>query len=759
MLSPFPFVGRPREQAELLAHLQATADGQGRLVLLGGEAGAGKTALLRTLEPNLGTAIRATGRCPGPGETPPYGPWLEIVSRLRTDPGPAPDSLPPPFGSMHGQWSPYELAGVLGHWLGARGRPLALVLEDIHWSDAASLDLLRHLAPRLAEWPVLAIATYRTDELSRTHPLWPLLPELLRAGAVRMLLDRLTRSDVAELVARLLSPELQTPAVAQLVHARTAGLALFVREILEAAARTGEMPRAGAPMPQTLQQAIDSKLDRLPQAAQAILEPAAVIGERFALDLLGAVTDVDEDSLTGALEIAIARGLVSAQDADGHRFAFAHALVREALLGRMIGSRRRRLHARIADTLARGRAPDVEELAFHLYRAGDPRAAEQLAVAGDRARALGAVAQARERYEQALGILPPSHPRRVEVMLKLGFAVRWGEPARAGALWQEALAAAEASGDEAAAVWARYLLLLLAVEQNEPGLLEQVAGVRSPQERLVDDPRYRQLEIGLFGSPAGYPLAETLLIRTLIKGGALDEAGKRLQALSDRAQTGASHELQSAAMLMALLSGRLTEAAARCGQGADAALRLHNYREAVRLRANQLLVLLIGPAEPPAEIDGVAAALRSVEAEAWERTGHAFVKPGCSLTGVYQFFRGDWQGARRNVVEAAAADPSAFGTSLLWYAGRILVSSFDPAGARPFVEGVPPRCPNDPASALISWCWPTRCGRKSIWRWAKCGRPASGWRPPSGGRRCTPRLFTGRTCTWAGHDTTGTRAI
>lgn len=691
-----PFVGRAREQAALHAHLRAAAAGAGRLVLLGGEAGAGKTALVHRVIADAGPPIAVFGRCPGPGETPPFGPWLEAVARLRNTPGWDTGVLPPPFGRAPGEWSLYETAGVLGHWLGRHGRPAVIVLEDVHWADAASLDLTRHLAARLAEVPALVVATYRTDELHRRHPLWAFLPEAQRAGAARILLDRLTPGEVEDLVAGCLTTGAASPDVARVIHRRTAGLALFVREMLEWALRTGEVPREGAPLPDTVRQAIDAKLARLSPAAQEILEAAAVVGQGFSSDLLARVAGVPEGALADALEEAVARHVIRPEGPAGDLFAFDHDLVREVLLGHLVGPRRRRWHARVAAALEQGPRPDPGTLALHLCRAGDPRAPEHLVAAGDQALRLGAVAQAQDHYELALRLLPDAHPGRAEALLKLGWCLRWADPARAGACWQEAAEAAPAAGDRAAALWARYMLARLAVDRNDPRCLDETAAVLAAQEALLSDPRYQRLEADLFGRHPGYPRAGALRVMALAKRGGLDEARALFEALSARAAPGSSHELLSAGMALALLSGRLAEAAAWCGQAADTALALGDYRDAVRLRANQLLTLLIGPAEPPDAVDAVAAALRRVEAEARDRAGFGYLPGGFSLTGVYQYLRGDWRGAWHNVVECARQDPGAFGGTLAWYAGWMLLNSGDPAGARPFLEAVLPVRPEDP---------------------------------------------------------------
>jgi hypothetical protein len=462
LLSFLPLVGRERELASLRGLAADAAAGRGSLALIGGEAGIGKTALLGALSRGAGPLLSIICNCPGDGETPPFGPWREAVvavgARLGSDPG----VLPPPLGSAPGEWRIPETAAALARWLGAAGSPLLLAVEDLQWADQASLDLLRHLAPRLAGLPVLVAVTYRSDELDRSHPLWGVLPELQRAGAVRFHLNRLSVDDVAELAACAL-PGAPAPVMARHLFERTAGHPLFVTELLAAASRSGAMLREDSPLPETVQQAIDQRLTRLPPGAEAVLEVAAVIGERFGYDLLHQVAQTAEDELVAVLEEAVSLRVIRAEGQDA--FVFDHALVRDALAGRMIGPARRRLHLRVAEALLRSEGPDPDATALHLTRAGDARAADYLLLAGDRALRLGATAQALERYGRALSLLPPDAPRRGELLLKAGFAQRDEEAARVA--WEEAAKA----GDWPVAVWARHLLNLRQSGKGDPAAL------------------------------------------------------------------------------------------------------------------------------------------------------------------------------------------------------------------------------------------------------------------------------------------------
>ena len=183
-----PLVGREREQAALRAALDAALAGRGSLVLIGGEAGLGKTALAEALLTEAASqgALALVGRCYDLSETPPYGPWAEALARVPAGLG---RPVPIDLSGGRGVTSQAVLLAATIEFLGALAarRPLVLLLDDLHWADPASLDLLRALGRALARLPILLLATYRIEDLTRLHPLFPLLPLLVReAAALRL---------------------------------------------------------------------------------------------------------------------------------------------------------------------------------------------------------------------------------------------------------------------------------------------------------------------------------------------------------------------------------------------------------------------------------------------------------------------------------------------------------------------------------------------------------------------------------------------
>jgi predicted ATPase len=200
-------VGRGREQATLRQHLDAAIAGRGRVVLIGGEAGIGKTALAEAVcrEAEEQGALMLVGRCYDLTETPPYGPWVEAFARYPSgeDVPPLPEAFAErgTVGAVASQDALFRQ--VLDFFAALTAvRPVVLLLDDLHWADPGSLDLLRFLARAVSALPLLVLVTYRSDELTRRHPLYALLPVLEReSAAVRVDLRRLSSDAVRALVA------------------------------------------------------------------------------------------------------------------------------------------------------------------------------------------------------------------------------------------------------------------------------------------------------------------------------------------------------------------------------------------------------------------------------------------------------------------------------------------------------------------------------------------------------------------------------
>jgi DNA-binding NarL/FixJ family response regulator len=454
---PAPVFGMPRGHPSLHGReqpltllrewLAAAMAGHGRLVLLGGTAGVGKTTLIEALAGEAAGqgALALTGRCYDLTETPPYGPWADLFDRYA--PGAA-DPPPPDVLPRHGRPAVVADRAALFHQveatladLAAR-RPLLVLLDDLHWADPDSLDLLRQLARRLASRPILMIAAYRDDEVLPQHPLYQLLPILVReSGAIRLGLRPLDDDAVAALVAgRHPLPSGEVARLARYLQRRAEGNPLFIGELLQALLEEGLLrPDGGgwrlgdlahARLPAFLRQVIERRVSRLGGAARALLTVAAVIGQDVPLDAWLRVADAEEEALLAAVDHAVDAGIVAA-DAAGTHVQFTHALIREALYERLLPPRRRALHRRVAETLLDQADPDPDAVASHLQRAGDARSIPWLIRAGDRAYLAYAWHTASARYEAALALLaddPGGATERCWILLRLAEMRRYGDP-------------------------------------------------------------------------------------------------------------------------------------------------------------------------------------------------------------------------------------------------------------------------------------------------------------------------------------------
>jgi DNA-binding CsgD family transcriptional regulator len=457
----------------LRQHLNAAREGQGSVVLVGGAAGTGKTTLAEaiTAEAARQGALVLVGRCYDLMETPPYGPWLELFGRYRSpESGPC---LPPAFAQRGGVGAVASQAALfqeVGDFLVAltAACPVVLLLDDLHWSDPVSLELLRFVAHSVATLPLLILLTYRDDELTRRHPLSLLLPLLEReARAARLTLRPLPHDAVRELVAARYAPsETDGETLVAYLIARAEGNAFFMTQVLTALEEEGVLHQvegrwvvgdvASAHVPVALRQVIDGRVARLDEDAQEALAVAAVIGQEAPFDVWATVAGMDEDALGAVVEQAtVARLMEETPDGVGARFV--HALIREAIYEGILPSRRRRLHRSVGETLAALPNPDADAVAYHFRAIGDARTASWLVKAGERAREARAVVTAVERMEEAIGLLEGrEHAALVgNLALQIGYMLRRTDLPRAIRYSEEAIHRAEEADDPAMAGIAR----------------------------------------------------------------------------------------------------------------------------------------------------------------------------------------------------------------------------------------------------------------------------------------------------------------
>ncbi|HEY8597059.1 MAG TPA: AAA family ATPase [Thermomicrobiales bacterium] len=493
-----PLVGRERESIALRTHLDAALAGRGSLVLIGGEAGIGKTALAEaTLAEAAGQgALVLVGRCYDLSETPPYGPWIEALERapVVADLPALPTVILPPGHEGEVLTSQDAIVRRVRDYLAAIAvrRPTVLLLDDLHWADPASLDLLRVVARGLATSPLLVLATYRSDELTRRHPLYALLPALEReTRAARLDLRPLDAAALRALVGRYALIPAEANRLVAWLRDRAEGNAFFSVQLVRALEEAGALRRAGdgwalgdlgaIGLPAPLRQVLDARLLRLGEAHLRLLTPAAVIGQEVPLALWATVADTDEDGLLDAIDAAEAAHLVVATQ-DGAAIRFAHAFIREALYAVLPATRRRRVHRRVAEALAAMPAPDPDAVAYHLQRAGEARAYAWLVRAGERAQRAYAWLTAADRFEAALAAAEAGGTDASErgwLLLRLARMRRYADPGRGVAHLGEALRLGAQAGDRCLVAECRFNrgLFRCLADDIGGGVAEMAAGV------------------------------------------------------------------------------------------------------------------------------------------------------------------------------------------------------------------------------------------------------------------------------------------
>lgn len=405
-------VGRARELAELQTMWAQALQHEPRLVLLGGEAGGGKTTLAGAFAASLSGAQLVRGQCvPLGGEGLPYAPVLQVMRELFARYGrdriidwagagwPSLAPLLPELGATPEPSTTERLRmfeAIARIWEGAaRETPLLVVLEDLHWSDESSRHLLNFLTSAVADAPVLLIGTFRTDELTRRHPLRPFLAELQRIPAVRRIdLPRLTRDEVAELVHRA-EPDATDYAIDVLAE-RSEGIPFFVVEL----ARCGGSCDT---LPWTLREALQQRIQLLGDETQRLLRLASVAGFRIGDELLAAVSGAEPEAIERCLREAIDAGVLIIDD---DAYCFRHALLHEVINEDLLPGEQVRAHHAYAEAFtARPElsAAAAVEIAHHYFAAHDLERAFAAALTAAR-EARTAPHETLRLYERALGI-------------------------------------------------------------------------------------------------------------------------------------------------------------------------------------------------------------------------------------------------------------------------------------------------------------------------------------------------------------------
>jgi DNA-binding CsgD family transcriptional regulator/tetratricopeptide (TPR) repeat protein len=397
---------RERSLASLAGYAREARHGDGRLVLVAGEAGVGKSALVERLQNDLADARWSWGACDGLFTPRPLGPLFDLAAQLGGEleqlcrAGAAREEL---FGALLRQVSEPQALNVV-------------VIEDVHWADEATVDLLRFLGRRLRDAPVLLVATYRDEDLAAGDPLRAALGEIARqrttrrvelaplsAGAVRIL-ARSSGLDAAEL------------------YRLTGGNPFYVTEVIQAG--TSEIPAAA-------RDAVLARAVRLSEGSREVLDVAALTGARVELELLKSVTGCPPS----AVDEILASGLLAE---DGEWLRFRHEIARRAMEQAIPAHRRSAIHARILIALESAGCEDHARMAFHAEGAGDgPAVLRYASPAARRAAELASHREAAAQFERALRFAGGADPATVAglydgLAYELGLLDRWDDAVDAG---------------------------------------------------------------------------------------------------------------------------------------------------------------------------------------------------------------------------------------------------------------------------------------------------------------------------------------
>jgi class 3 adenylate cyclase/tetratricopeptide (TPR) repeat protein len=466
---PTPFVERDAERASLRRLVDDALAGDGRLGLIAGEPGVGKSRLVAEIaeEAQARGMQVLTGHCVGMSGVSPYLPYVEIIEQAINGPGSplalrralgdvAPEiariapvlrrafpDIPPPLEL------PAELArryvwNSFSEFMGraAQGRPLLLVLEDLHWADESTVQLTEYLAPLLPEMPVLVLGTYRDLEVDLHHPLTRVIGQLRRRRLVQQLsLRRLSFEGVGAML-RALAGQPTPEELTQVISRETDGNPFFVEEVYLHLVESGVLDEHGrmhadlqlddVSVPESIRLVLGQRLDRLASSTREVLVAAAVSGRMFTLEVVGDVAGVGEDALADAFDEAQRARLVRTGMSAGE-LMFSHELIRQTLLSGLSTVKRERLHLRTADAISLRYPNDLEthagDLAYHLSRAGryGDRASlvRYLKIAGDRAFDAAAFDDAVGHFEHALSLISSADQLgRAQLLERLAMALR-----------------------------------------------------------------------------------------------------------------------------------------------------------------------------------------------------------------------------------------------------------------------------------------------------------------------------------------------
>ena len=581
------YVGRVDERARLERGRGQTRVGARQVVLVSGEPGIGKTRLASYAA--LGANAEGFAVCWGACSEDlavAYEPWIEVCSQLVEH---APGEVLDDYVAGHGgeiarlarqlarrvpgapaaqssdpETERFLLFKAVAELLRAvaRSQPLCVVLDDFHWADGQSVALLKHVARTVEQGALQLIVTYRDSDLTKDHPLTGALADMRRLeGVERIRVSGLGPDEVAELVAAAAGHELDADglALAGGLATETGGNPFFAGEILrnliesgaitfnETAHRWSVDRAAVSSLPESVREVVEHRIDRLGEEAREALRSAAVIGRSFDVELLAQLVEMSQARLLDVLEAAVQASLLRESTEVVGRFAFEHALINHTLYQGLGGTRRGRLHHRVAEAIERLHGVDSEqylgELALHWRLAtvsiGREKAAGYSLRAGRRALDSLAPSEAAKLFGDALDMLgPDASAARSEALIGLGEAQRQtGEPRYRETFLEAAGIAAELGDADLAA---------RATLANTRGFVSSYGGVDRGRVAAIE----RALELDDPPQPARHARLLALLAKEL----AFEPERARRHGLVDEALAFARQESDPRTLAAALES-------------------------------------------------------------------------------------------------------------------------------------------------------------------------------------------------------------
>jgi predicted ATPase len=413
-------VGRDAELAMAAQLTLAAAAGKAATLLISGDPGIGKSAVLRRVA-EMGRreglpVLRA--ECVRIEARRPFGPFVDALSGLRHESEPLamaldgikardPSSASPEFDRYRAHAAIERAVAAL-----ASERPLAIVIDDLHWADEASLELFALLSRRITH-ALLLVGTYRSDELEMRPTLRRAVRDCARERTWEITLAALTSTDVGRALRLTLGQATHVSSAArELLQARCGGNPLFLEEILRGLAERGDLVREddtwrladlrAVPVPRTVRDAVHDRYRALDATTKAMLAAAAVLGERFTFAVLRDASGLQEPDLVASLRRAVDAQLIHELPDDRDKFEFRHALTRDAIADDLLRLEREVLHRKIAMTLEQQNA-DPAEIAYHFDEAREiERAHEWHVTAAKAAVTLGAFSEALRHFERSL---------------------------------------------------------------------------------------------------------------------------------------------------------------------------------------------------------------------------------------------------------------------------------------------------------------------------------------------------------------------